>query len=360
MPPAERGTAERLVAGPVVAGGSVTFGLPDPQGVLAGVRLLPDIGLPADRLDFDRAEAGWLLRVARPPVWRMEYRLALRRRDGDVTEICDPTNPRRAPGAFGDKSVLEFPEYVPPCWLTWPEAAGDIRPLTVPSRLLGADIAIRLWTPADAPATEPLPLLVAHDGPEYAELAGLTGFAAAQIAAGRLPRHRVALLAPGDRDEWYAANVSYARALVLAVLPALHEAVRVRGPVVGLGASLGGLAMLHAQRRHDTAFGALFLQSGSFFDRRLDPQERGFPRFNRITRFIADTLAHPLPPRPVAVTLTCGTAEENLANNRKLAAGLAAAGYPIRLVEVPDAHNYVAWRDALDPPLVELLGSVWG
>jgi enterochelin esterase family protein len=360
MPPAERRTAERDVVGPVVASGSVTFCLPDPHGALTGVRLLPDIGLPVERLDFDRTEGGWLLRVARPPVWRLEYRFALYRPDGDVVEICDPTNSRRAPGAFGDKSVLEFPEYVPPRWLTWPEAAGTSQPLTVPSRLLGADIAIRIWAPADAPATEPLPLLVAHDGPEYAELAGLTGFAAAQIAAARLPRHRLALLAPGDRNEWYAANMSYTRALALTVLPALHEAVRVRGPVVGLGASLGGLAMLHAQRRHDTAFGALFLQSGSFFDRRLDPQERGFPRFTRITRFVTETLARPPLTRPVPVTLTCGTAEENLANNRQLAAALAEQGYPARLVEVPDAHNYVAWRDAFDPPLLDLLGSVWG
>jgi enterochelin esterase-like enzyme len=359
MPPAERRKTDRRAAGPVAAAASVTFRLADPDGALTGVRLLPDTGLPAGRLDFDRTEGGWLLRLARPPVWRMEYRLALRDRDGGVTEVCDPGNPRRAPGAFGEKSVLEFPGYTRPRWLAWPAAAGTHTPLTVPSRLLGADIKARLWAPADAPATEPLPLLVAHDGPQYAELAGLTGFAAAQIAAGRLPRHRVALLAPGDRNEWYAANVGYAGALALAVLPALRRTVAVRGPVVGLGASLGGLAMLHAQRRHDTAFGALFLQSGSFFDPRLDPQERDFPWFTRITRFVADTRRHTVRPRPVPVTLTCGTAEENLANNRQLALALAQEGYPVRLVEVPDAHNYVAWRDAFDPPLVDLLGTVW-
>jgi enterochelin esterase-like enzyme len=139
--------------------------------------------------------------------------------------------------------------------------------------------------------------------------------------------------------------------------------VAVCGPVVGLGASLGGLAMLHAQRRHDTTFGALFLQSGSFFDPWLDRQERDFPWFARITRVVAAVRAPATgprrPPRPVPVTLTCGTGEENLANNRQLATALAAAGYPVRLVEVPDAHNYVAWRDAFDPALVDLLGSVW-
>jgi enterochelin esterase family protein len=333
--------------------------MPDADGRLAGVRLVPDFGVSDARLDFEPAEGGWLLRLPRPPVRRMEYRLALRHPDGGTEEVCDPTNPRRAPGAFGDKSVLEFPDYRPPAWLTGPAVPGESRPLTVPSRLLKAEVEVRLWAPADATDGEPLPLLVAHDGPEYDALAGLTRYAAAMIAAGRLPRHRVALLAPGDRDEWYAANVGYARALALAVLPALHLTVAVAGPVAGLGASLGGLALLHAQRRHDGALGGLFLQSGSFFDRRLDPQERGFARFTRISRFVADTQRRTLSPRPVPVTLTCGTVEENLANNRQMAAALAEQGYPVRLVELPDAHNYVAWRDGFDPYLTDLLGTVW-
>ena len=47
--------------------------------------------------------------------------------------------------------------------------------------------------------------------------------------------------------------------------------------------------------------------------------------------------------------LTCGIAEENLANNRDMAHTLREHGYPVRLVEVPDAHNFVAWRDAWHP-----------
>jgi hypothetical protein len=27
---------------------------------------------------------------------------------------------------------------------------------------------------------------------------------------------------------------------------------------------------------------------------------------------------------------------------------------------VPDAHNYVAWRDAFDPHLTGLLDRIWG
>ena len=44
--------------------------------------------------------------------------------------------------------------------------------------------------------------------------------------------------------------------------------------------------------------------------------------------------------------LTCGALEENLANNRDMAARCAARATACGFVELPDVHNYVAWRDA--------------
>jgi enterochelin esterase-like enzyme len=64
-------------------------------------------------------------------------------------------------------------------------------------------------------------------------------------------------------------------------------------------------------------------------------------------------------PDPIPVTLTCGLAEENLANNRAVAAALTAQGYEVRMAEVRDAHTWVGWRDAWDPWLVDLLARVW-
>jgi enterochelin esterase family protein len=346
--------------GPLVDRASVTFQFRDPHRALARVRLLQDVRVPGELLHFSPAGDRWTLRLARPPVWRMEYRLELQHRDGGREEICDPDNPLRAPGAFGEKSVVEFPDYTPPAWLAAAGVDGTSVELTVPSRLLRAEVPVRLWAPADAEPTEPLPLLLAHDGPEYDALSRLTGFSAAMVAAARLPRHRVALLGPGDRDEWYSANVGYARALALAVLPALRRTVAVDGPVVGMGASLGGLAMLHVQRRQSGVLAGMFLQSGSFFDRRPDPQERGYARFTRINRLVLSTLRGGPITGPVPVTLTCGVVEENLANDRQLAAALMAQGYRVRLLVHPDTHNYVSWRDAFDPALVDLLATVWG
>jgi enterochelin esterase-like enzyme len=171
------------------------------------------------------------------------------------------------------------------------------------------------------------------------------------IAAGELPPHRVALLAPRHRDEWYSGSARYARALATDVLPALNPV-----DTVGLGASLGGLAMLHAHVRRP--FAGLFLQSGSFFVLRHDMQELGFPRFRRIVRVVRELHRDAGVPEPV--TMTCGIAEENLANNRLMARALARQEFDVELHEVPDMHNYTGWRDALHPHLTRLLAKVWG
>ena len=336
-----------------------TFRVADPERRHAGVRLCSDLRLSDDARAFAWEDGDWVLRLALPHVRRFEYQLELLDAHGASERVCDPGSPHRAPGAFGEKSVLLAPGYEAPAWLDAAAAPGRSEELEVRGRGRGASVAVRLWSPADAPRTEPLPLLVAHDGPEYDELAALTRYAAAGVASGALPRHRIALLAPGARDEWYSASAVYARVLCDAVLPALRTAVAVRGAPAGMGASLGGLAMLHAQRRHPRTFGALFMQSGSFFTPRFDAHEQRFPRYQRIVRFVRATLRAGAHPEPVPAVLTCGSAEENVYNNRLMARALAAQGYGAALHEVPDMHNYTAWRDALDPHLTRLLAAAW-
>jgi len=126
----------------------------------------------------------------------------------------------------------------------------------------------------------------------------------------------------------------------------------------GLLLTSGALAMLHAYCRYPDAFDALFLQSGSFFLPRFDSHERWFPYYRRVVRFVTDTHDGGLPPRPVPAVLTCGVIEENLENNRLMVKAMRGRAYPATLHEVPDMHNYTAWRDAFDPYLTELLGRV--
>jgi enterochelin esterase family protein len=243
-------------------------------------------------------------------------------------------------------------------WLTTPALSsqtGSSRAFELAAPRLDQPVHVRTWSPADAPDDEPLPLLLVHDGPEYDELANLTRYISAGVAEAWLPRLRVALLGPGHRDLWYSANPSYARALRSHVLPRLTSTLATTSRT-GMGASLGALAMLHVHCRYPDALDALFLQSGSFFCPRTDEQERRFAYYRRVVRFVASVHdGRSLPARPVPTVLTCGSGEENLANNKEMATALRAAGYDATLHEVPGGHDYPAWRDALDPHLTRLL-----
>jgi enterochelin esterase-like enzyme len=343
--------------GPVVERDSIVLRLPDPDKALAGVRLATDRGFPVAAEPFARDGDGWTLRMPAPALDRFEYALAVRRAGGEHEQWTDPGNPLRAPGAFGEKSVVELPGYAAPAWLVAERVAGHVDGLTVASSALGAELEVAIWRPEDRSDDEPLDLLVAHDGPELDQLARLTDYCASHIAAGVLPPHRVALVAPGDRDQWYSASALYARALVTRVMPAIADAVAVRRPV-GAGVSLGALAMLHAQRRFPEVFAGLFLQSGSFFMPRFDAHESRFVRYRRIVRFVRSTLREP-PRRTVPVAMTVGALEENADDNRVMARALAAQGYPVCLHEGRDLHNYTAWRDAWDPHLTRLLQAAW-
>jgi enterochelin esterase family protein len=331
------------------------FLLADPGEDLTGVRLVTDLPVAGADAEFHRNGGRWELTLERPQLSRLEYLLELRYPDGTVKAGPDPANPLQAAGAFGPKSVLEFPGYRPPAWLSAPADPGGSSAFEVP--VLDEIMPVRVWAPAGTRASERLPLLVVHDGPEYDTLASLTRYLGAGIRGRWLPRLRAALLGPGPRNNWYSANARYARAVRQAVLPALEDRVGVSRRI-GMGTSLGGLAMLQAYCRYPDSLDALFLQSGSFFTPDTDSQERRFPYYRRIVGFTADVLGGGLPARPVPAVLTCGAIEENAANNRLMTRTLRGHDYPASLDEVPDLHNYTAWRDAFHPSLTAVLQQV--
>ena len=328
--------------------------VPDPDRNLLGVRLVQEVRIEDRLLDFRRGGDNWELVIPRPPVNRMEYLLELRHVDGSSEIGIDPANPLRVQGAFGMKSVLEFSGYRPPAWLTAPAEPGVTREISLPVPALGAPMTVLTWAPADTAEDEPLPLLVVHDGPEYDALASVTRYLSAGITGRWLPRLRAALLGPGPRDRWYSASPSYAQALRTTVIPAL-SALMPSSTRIGMGASLGAVAMLHAHCHYPDAFDALFLQSASFFLPRFDGHERRFPYYERVAAFVADVSKGHLPGRPVPVVLTCGAIEENARNNRLMTRVLRDHGYEATLHEVADVHNYTAWRDSFDPHLTRLL-----
>lgn len=329
---------------PTVTDDAALFTLPDPDAELGSVALAHELTRPR-LVPFERNGTAWHLRLPRPPVNRLEYLLAV-----DDAYGPDPENEHTAPGPFGDKSVVEFPGYEPPPWVADEDSdRGELRELGLP-RL---PVPAFLWSAVDTDPAEPLPLLLVHDGPEYAEYSQLLRLLDHLVAFGELPPLRAALLPPGPgRNELYSASGRYPRLLVDGWLPLLGP---VEGRPVVIGASLGALAALHAHWLRPGVFGGLFLQSGSFFRRRFDAHESGFRRYGRITRFVSRVSGGRGGVERVPVVVTCGTGEENLGNNRFVAHVLDRDGWPVELVEHPDAHNWISWRDSFHPHLAELV-----
>ena len=199
------------------------------------------------------------------------------------------------------------------------------------------------------------PFLVVLDGPEYARRLSLPRLLERLVREQHVPPHRLALVVPDDRLETYSASAAYAAALV----SALDDLTgRRRGRRVGVGSSLGGLALFHAHRVDPHAFSGLFLQSGSYFRRRTDPQEARFPRFGRVDRFVRGAVGGEAE-RRVPTTLTCALEEENYANNAALAQALARQGYPVEFHAARGGHDWPTWRRALEAHLPALLRRVW-
>lgn len=347
----------------------IVLRLDDRSRRLRAVRFLSDLTKRSAPPAYTRVRGGraWELRLPRLPVDRIEYELELVHRDGGTEVGRDPSNPKVAPGAFGEKSVLELDGYAPPPWLDDDEAPrGDVSPISLRVRSLrNAVLEGLLWSSAESEPEEPLPLLIVHDGPEYERYTALTRYLDAETAELQLPPMRAALLAPvlGERDDHYSASARYSAAFRTTILPTLLERVPTpdeRRARIGMGASLGALSMLHLHRLAPETFGGLFLQSGSYFRRRSDRQEAGFERFARVVRFVGTVLNAREWEDPIPVTMTCGAGEENLQNNRAVAAALAAQAYPVELIENRDAHTWVGWRDTFDPHLTALIQRVWG
>jgi enterochelin esterase-like enzyme len=232
---------------------------------------------------------------------------------------------------------------------------GSVREVVaVRSDALADVVTGEVWSSDGLAAQDAVPLLVVHDGPAYDGEAGLTAYLQAHIDRGVLPPLRAALLSAPARDRWYSANPAYATALAEDVVPALVR----RWPTtrsIGVGASLGALAWLHAQSSYPEVVDGLFLQSGSYFRPETDPQESSFSEFPAIVRFVASVRRGSRTTRPVPTVITCGVGEENLANNRRMVRVLLRLGYRVRFAVVPGGHDYGSWRAAFDPHLPDLV-----
>lgn len=175
---------------PTLIDDHLRFRLDDIDPAITAVVLQCERAVPGPR-EFTRDDAGWALDLPVTSLQRLEYRFAVGRGD-DIDVVLDPANPLTVGTAFGDRSVVELPGYAPPWWLSAPAVPGRLDPHTLTGETTH-EVPVTVWIPQDLPDTEPAPLLLVHDGPEYDQLASITTYSAALIATGVLPPHRVAL-----------------------------------------------------------------------------------------------------------------------------------------------------------------------
>lgn len=350
----------RPSASAAAPGDRLCFRLTDPGGRWRSVTLDCERAIPTPTRELTHHDGGWEMVIPAPPLTRLEYTFSVvPDQGGPASSIPDPANPLRVETAFGPKSVLELSGYAPPRWVSRTPVPGRFTAMVVDGETEDA-LPITVWSPADSEAAEPMPLLLVHDGPEYDLLAGLTRYCGVQIADGVLPRHRVALAQPVRRNAWYSGSPRYLRTELGAGLGRLQSTYAVSGPVAVMGASLGGLTALLAGLAGAPAVGAVFSQSGTFFQVTHDDHESGFPFFHRIEQQVQAVLHARHTDHPLRIGMTCGELEENAANNRAMAAALRRAGHFVEQALLPDLHNYTAWRDSLDPFLTNTLRECWG
>ena len=230
----------------------------------------------------------------------MEYLFELEESDGRPPHRARPGEPRPGPRRLRREVGRRVPRVRRRrAWLGSRRAGGDRRDLGGAEHGARGDraghaVGARGSRARDAPAA----CCWSTTGPEFAALGGSSTGRAAMVAAGTHPPFRVALLAPGDRNRWYAVNPAYARALTGEVIPALVE-------LAPSPPADRGRARRSARSRCCTPTDSRRARStrcscspAASSRRDLDPQERRFSRFGPVTRFVARDRTRPWPTPP--------------------------------------------------------------
>ena len=304
----------------------------------------------------------WALTMELPEKSRFEYKFEVVT-NGEKQLVLDDLNGVLAHDPFGANSVCQGYGYKRPGWSLHDPAArsGSLTTLKIASRSFGDTREIKIYLPAHFRRSRTYPLLVVHDGLDYLRYADLKNVLDNLIHRLEIPAMIVALTQSPDRLVEYTGDERHARFLsedllsaVSAKFPLLDDSYA-RGLV---GASLGGVAALHAASRYPRIFGQLLLQSGSFAFSDLGRHKKG-PVFDPVVQFVNEYRNHPF---AIAekIYMSCGIYESLIYENRSLVPLLQDQGMLIFFEEARDAHNWENWRDRLRQGLTWLFpGPLW-
>jgi enterochelin esterase family protein len=302
----------------------------------------------------------WRKTIQLLPRSRLDYKIVV---DGDEW-LLDPLNPDQQVGGYGPNSELRMPGWEPSPWIERREdtPAGDFtEDIPFASERLGYSVNYRVYKPP-SPAGDAtnLPVLYVTDGSDYwrDEMGSFVIVLDNLYAAGKIRPILVVFIDPWDREAGVnrreqelvpgpEGQCSFCEFLVEELVPAIDEAYstdRSAARRAILGTSLGGLHATFMGLSYPHVFGAIGIQSPSYWR----------------ARWVLDRLAatESYPPR---VFLNIGEYERwYLEDARTVAKRLDQLEVNLLYLELPAGHSWGHWRTTIDDLLLFFYGDEQG
>jgi len=293
----------------------------------------------------------WMTSFDLEPDARVEYKIAVHRHGRQRLRL-DALNPHRAANPWGANSELRGAAYQPPPWTVRRPgmARGTVTRHDFESAVFDEERSFHMYTPFKG---QPDTVIVVHDGDDYLQYAGLAKVLDNLIHDGEIPPVAALLIDSGDRFGEYRGAARHATHLIEEVLPAARAFTGATS-FIAMGASLGGVASLHAAWSHPGTFAGLVLQAPSLVSA-LGPFGRGAV-FEPVVRFMRRFQAAP-GALPARVHISCGRYDGLINEARRSCDFLQHAGVNVAIAEVAAGHDWSAWRDTLRPALRHVLGQ---
>ncbi len=267
--------------------------------------------------------------------------------DAEKKPFPDPHNPHKAQNPWWSyPRAIELPglSFITP---HAPSQPAEVHRHRVDSKIFGSTRRYYVYQPSKNPVST----LYIHDGVAYYRTAKFNEVAQALCESGQIQPVRLVFIEPEDRRVEYWFNERYEAFVVDEILPAVENHYGPT-PARGLwGASLGGAVSAWMGFRNPQLFQVVATQSACLT---LEPgSEDSYTAPEWLTQQYANS-------EKLGLSFYCetGQLEWLLPANRRFAAMLADKGYRHSYFERASGHNWMTWRQGLEPGLRFLFGTL--